>query len=226
MAERELPEKGRYPNNSNVARERSSIQQNSSARELPKKPKMSKVTKGEVIQKKTPIGRRLAEAFGAREGQGIFDYIFYDIIVPATKNMIIDSISDGVAMAFGEAPRGRRRRNTGSRYDYDRVSYVERDRRDDRYRGDDRRSLRKASTIRDFENLNFTNKDDADEVIGRLVDIIDQYGQASVADLYEAAGVTAPDYTVGNYGWYNLGSASPRRVRDGYTLDLPRPVLL
>lgn len=228
MAEVPMPE--RYPNNSNYAKDRETERRVRSDREddrgsKPERPKVKKVTKGKVVQRKAPLGKRLAEAFGAREGQGIFDYILCDIIIPATKNMIIDSISDGVAMAFGEAPRRRRRsRDRGTRYDYDRVSYRDDDRRDDRY--SDRRRARESSRVRDYEDLLFTSKDDADDVISKLVDLIDQTGEASVLDLYEAAGVDAPDYAVGNYGWFKLGSAYPRRVRDGYVLDLPKPQVL
>lgn len=228
MAERPMPE--RYPNNSNYARERETERRvrsgiENGTEEKTERQKVKKVTKGKVVQRKAPLGRRLAEAFGAREDQGIFDYIMCDIIIPATKNMIIDSISDGVAMAFGEAPRRRRHsRDRGSRYDYDRVSYRDDDRRDDRY--SERRRVRESSKVRDYERLVFTNKDDADDVISKLVDLIDQTGEASVLDLYEAAGMDAPDYAVGNYGWFKLGSAYPRRVRDGYVLDLPKPQIL
>lgn len=225
MAERPMPE--RYPNNSNIAREREAERRVRSDIDDGKdkkneRPKVKKVTKGKVVQRKAPISRRLAEAFGAREGQGIFDYIMCDIIIPATKNMIIDSISDGVAMAFGEAPRRRRRsRDRGTRYEYDRVSY----RDDDRY--SDRRRARESSRVRDYENIQFDRKDDAEDVINRLVDLIDQTGEASVLDLYEAAGLDAPDYAVGNYGWFKLGSACTRRIRDGYyVLDLPKPQIL
>lgn len=227
MAEHQLPERDQFPNNSRTAREDRTERRRPDRASQDARPKVEKVTKGTVIQKKPPLGRRLAQAFGAREGQGIFDYILCDIIIPATKNMIIDSISDGVAMAFGEAPRRRRRSRSdrgGSRFDYDRVSYRDDDRRGDRY--SDRRRTTESSSVRDYENLSFASKDDADEVISALVDIIDRCEYATVLDLYEAAGVQAPDYAVGNYGWYKLGSAYPRRIRDGYVLDLPKPVLL
>lgn len=226
MAERTLPDKTEFPNNSHAARERAASEPKIDRPTKEDRPKVKKVVKGKVTQKKQSLGRRLAEAFGAKEGQGIFDYILCDIIIPATKNMIIDSISDGVAMAFGEAPRRRRRSiDRGTRYAYDRVSYRDDDRRyDDRDR--DRRRARESAGVRDYESLSFTSKDDAEAVISALVDMIDVYGQASVLDLYEAAGIAAPDYAVGNYGWFKLGSASSRRIRDGYVLDLPRPVLL
>lgn len=224
MAERAIPEREQYPNNSDRAKEKAKADAKKPVKEV------TRVTKGKVHQRKKPLGRRFAEAFGAQEGQGVIEYILYDIIIPATKNMLLDSISDGVEMAlFGEV-RARRRRPGGgggqrSRYDYDRVSY----RNDDRDRRDmrDRRDRNRAN-LRDYEDIIFDSKADAEEVISGLVDLIDGYGQATVIDLYDLSGVTPPSdmYNMDNYGWTNLGSATSVRNRDGYVLNLPRAVLL
>lgn len=217
MADRAMPEL-KFPNNSDRAKE--------AAARKPIKKEIAKVTKGKVRQRKKPLGRRFAEAFGAKEGQSVIEYILYDIVIPATKNMLLDSISDGVEMAlFGEVRSGRRRRpsygGSRSRCEYDRVSYRDdRDRRDPRDRRD-----RLRANMRDYEDILFDSKADAEEVITGLVDMIDQYGQATVADLYDLSGVT-PEYTMDNYGWTNLSTATSRRDRDGYVLDLPRAVLL
>lgn len=216
MANRAMPERDPYPNNSDRAKE--------AQIKKPVKKEVAKVTKGKVRQRKKPLGRRFAEAFGAKEGQGVVEYILYDIIIPATKNMLLDSISDGVEMAlFGEVRSRRRRPSYGgqrSRYEYDRVSYRSDDRRDARDRRD-----RPRANMRDYEDILFDSKADAEEVITGLVDMIDQYGQATVADLYDLSGVT-PEYTMDNYGWTNLSSATSSRTRDGYVLNLPRAVLL
>lgn len=224
MAERPMPVSETYPNNSDRAKAR--------IQEEPQRPdKLDKVTHGKVVQKKKSFGRRFAEAFGAREGQGVMDYILYDIIIPATKNMIVDSIQNGAEMMiFGEIQGGRRRRggyDSGRGYRYDRVSYRDDDRRGygrDR-RDDDRGDRRAPSGMRDYEDIIFDSKEDAEDVISNLVDLIDAYGQATVADLYDLAGLT-PEYTCGNYGWRNLGSARSRHIRDGYVLDLPRAIVL
>ena len=52
-------------------------------------------------------------------------------------------------------------------------------------------------------------------------EIIDMYGRVSVADLYDLVGITG-NYTDNNYGWTNLASAEPIRVRDGYVIKLPK----
>lgn len=221
MAQRPMPEKDIYPNNSDRAR----IRQEQGDSE---KPKVRKVTKGKVIQKKKSAFKRIKEAFGIHESQGVLDYIFYDIIIPATKNMLMDSIANGAEMAiFGEA-RGRRdyrRGYSGSRYAYDQISY----RGDDYGRNRDRRDRdyreRAPSGVRDYEDIIFATQSDAEDVLTGLLDIIDAYDEARVADLYDLAGITA-EYTTGNFGWRNLSSARTKRVRDGYVLDLPRPIVL
>ncbi len=218
MANVNLPVREQYPNNSYTAKDKAEKE-----KKAPPK-KLERVTSGKVTKKKKPLGRRFAEAFGAKEGQGVFEYILYDIIIPATKNMLLDSISDGVEMAlFGEVRSRRRRldmssRNRG-RMEYDRISYrgETRDRRDNRDR------LR--ANMRDYEDIVFDSKADAEKVITGLVDMIDSYGQATVADLYDLSGIT-PEYTMDNYGWTNLSSATSSRTRDGYVLNLPRAVLL
>lgn len=228
MAERVVPVRENYPNNSERAKnelrkQKPSQESSENISEMPKK-----VIKGKIIKRKKTIGRRFAEAFGAREGQGVFDYILYDIIIPATQEMLVDSIIDGAQMAILGEVRGRRRRDNSygrSRpYAYDQVSY--RDNR--RYeRGVDRRDRcdsKDRAGLRDYEDIVF-EKNDAEDIISGLIDLIESYGQATVGDLYSLAGVT-PEYTVGGFGWTNLSRATVRRVRDGYVLDLPRPIAL
>ena len=52
-------------------------------------------------------------------------------------------------------------------------------------------------------------------------ELIDTYGQVSVADLYDLVGKSC-NYTDNNYGWTNLRNAEPVRVRDGYMLKMPK----
>lgn len=223
MAVRPMPEKESYPNNSDRARIRHE--------EEKEKPVAKKVTTGKVVQKKKSLARRMKEAFGINESQGVLDYIFFDIIIPATKNMLMDSIANGAEMMiFGETRSGRDYRRGyggGARYAYDRVSY----RGDDYGRGygrdrdRDRDHDRSPSGMRDYEDIIFTSQSDAEGVLTGLLDIIDAYDEARVADLYDLAGITA-EYTCGNYGWRNLSTARTKRTRDGYVLDLPRAIPL
>ena len=52
-------------------------------------------------------------------------------------------------------------------------------------------------------------------------ELIDMYGQVSVADLYDLVGKTC-EHTDNKYGWTNIRNAEPVRVRDGYLLKMPK----
>ena len=64
-------------------------------------------------------------------------------------------------------------------------------------------------------------RSEAEEVIQRMDELIDMYGVVSVADMYDLVGVSC-NYTDTKYGWTNIRSAEPVRVRDGYIIKLPK----
>lgn len=69
---------------------------------------------------------------------------------------------------------------------------------------------------------------DADGVLQVLENQIDQYGTASVVDLYDACGMSS-EYTDERWGWYELNRSNTRIRRLGsseFTLDLPSPTRL
>ena len=56
-------------------------------------------------------------------------------------------------------------------------------------------------------------------------ELIKEYGQVAVADLYDLVGITG-SYTDNKYGWTNLRNAEAIRDRDGYLLRLPKALPL
>ena len=66
----------------------------------------------------------------------------------------------------------------------------------------------------------------AENALRTMNDIIEQYGQATVADLYDTAGITRISYSFDKYGWTNLDGVMVIFTTIGYTLTLPqaRPV--
>ena len=226
MAKRELPEKPKVEvldavmssPTSNIRITSEEFPSNSKkSREAPKRPSGSKVIQGGVVQKKKTLGKRFAETFlGSDPGESA-NYTFYDIVIPAIKNMVFDGIE---IFLFGET-RGRRvdRGRSGHRA-YDRISYRDDGRRNERppwsapSRGGGR-----------HEDVEVETRSDAEAVLNRLADLIDEYGEATVADLNAAVGRRG-DFTDHKYGWTNISSARPVRTRDGYLIDLPRPIVL
>ena len=60
------------------------------------------------------------------------------------------------------------------------------------------------------------------EKLAVLGDIIEEYGLATVADLYDLCGITT-EYTDENWGWTSARYMSVIRSRRGYMLQLPKP---
>ena len=77
----------------------------------------------------------------------------------------------------------------------------------------------------DFQDLIFESRGEAEEVLTNLLDLIADYGVASVADLYDLVGITGP-FTDNKYGWTDLRTASVSRTREGYIINLPKAVAI
>ena len=184
---------------------------------LPEERKVEKVVNGPVRQRKKPIGKKLAETFVAEDVQEVKTYIFSDVIVPAVKDTLSEMVKQAIDMIlYGNTKTGRRDKPYG-RVSYS--SYYDRDERKDRARG-------RNQPTREFYDIVLDSRAEAEEVLDSLRDIVDQYGQASLADYHDLCGVTG-SYTDNKYGWTDLTRVSVSLVRgQGYVVDLPKAVLL
>lgn len=183
---------------------------------------VQKVVTGNVIRKKKPLGKRFREMFLGDDSQGVVEYVFADVLVPALKDMVTDAVSQGMErMIFGETRANNRRSKPsggGAFGSPNRVAY-------DRYssnnqRRDERPSGRKRG--HDFDHVILSSRAEAQDVINSLADIIDKYEAVSVKDLYEMVGETY-HFTDEKWGWVSMEGAMVRRVSIGYLLDMPKP---
>lgn len=213
MARVELPDSSlNYPGNSNTkTTESESV-----------KPKAQKIVKGKVTTKKPSFGRKFKEVFFGDESADVKSYILLDVLIPAIKDTISDVVSGGLDMLlFGEhRNRGRRSNNTGSYVSYSSY-YANGKQNQTRTRSVPSRGG-SGYAVRD---ITFESRGEAEEVLGNMIDTIKDYGTVSVGDLYDMIGEPGV-FTDNAWGWFDLGSASVRRVREGYMLILPRVVNL
>lgn len=197
-----LPE---YPSNSHKSREQT--EENSTT------PRVEKVIVGEVKQPKKSYLKKFIGLFISDDIEDVKSHVIFNIVIPAIKHAISDAVD--VAL-LGE--NGRKKPTTKSYTNYS-----------GRYISDDRdRRERERYNVRDayeIDDIILDNYGDADLVLDALNDRIEEYGMATVADLYDALGVTAK-HTDYNYGWNSIRTAKIVRVRNGYMLDLPRVIPL
>ena len=177
-----------------------------------------KVVKGTVKRQKKPFMKQIVETFVGEEVDSVGNYILHDVVIPAVKNTLSDAIQGGIEMLlFGDRDPNNRRHNNRNKPN---ISYTN-------YSKPGNVHHRRPGGVRSraMNDIVLDSRADAQEVLNSLVDLIDEYGEASIASLNDLIGVTGK-YTDNDYGWTNLNTARVSRVRDGYLLDLPKPIYL
>jgi len=204
--------KNTFPSNSKTVRKESQ----------PVKPedrKLEKVVTGSVKKQKRSFSKKLAETFLEDDTKSVGSYIFHDVLIPAAKAMISDMVGGGIEMLLFGEKRGRNTRREGNRSFTSYGSYYRPTGRD---RDSKDRDISRVGRARhNFDEIVLETRGEAEEVLSHLVDLIIDYNQATVADLYDLVGING-DFTDNKYGWTDLRNASVSRVRGGYLINLPR----
>lgn len=173
----------------------------------------------QVVQadvKKPSVRNRLMSAIFAGDFASLKEKLIFDVMAPMARDFIAGGLHNAINMAFYGKSDGR-----GSYTDYSksgsgsRVSF---------YGSASRAAAMSQETPRDAEierNLTFKTREDAYKVIDEMEDILDHYGQVTVADLCDICGVNA-DFTDNRYGWKSLKGAVVLKRSGAWVLDLPR----
>ena len=182
--------------------------------------KVNKVISGKVVSRKESFSEKAQNAILGDSIGNTCRYLLDDVIIPAVKNTVADIVQDGIeTILFGEVRRGHRGRGPNIKSALGRVSYnsiYASDRRDSR---DEIRYSRRRNDVRD---IILESRSEAEDVLSALVTIVEDYGQATVADLYDLVG-EAGTFTDNRIGWKSLSTAEVTRVREGYLVKLPAP---
>lgn len=76
-----------------------------------------------------------------------------------------------------------------------------------------------------YQDIVMPSQQQAEVVLANMFDLLNEYRVVTVANLYELANMSAAisDY---NFGWTSLDGARISKVREGFLLELPRPVII
>lgn len=191
---------GSYPGNSDRAKEKKDIVSVAKARV--KRESTAKKVVGEIIRE---------------DARSVGETVLWDVIIPTVKNLISDTVTRGIeSMLYGGDSRPRSRSSYSDYSGYSRPKGTH-DRPAERR---ERRSARHAEPERN--EIIFDTRSDANDVIDRMSDLIDQYGQVSLADLNALIGASS-NFIDDNWGWTDMGSFDVRQVRDGFMLTHDEP---
>lgn len=178
------------------------------------KKKVEQVTTQPVQVKKKTRGRKFLEAFVDEDAGNIKDYLIFDLLIPALKDGFVKGITSTVEMIFYGKGGGKSRNSGNPTY----VSYSSYSSKPSTSSGNTRRR------VVDYDDIIFNSRVEAEHVLDTLCGIIEQYGQASIADYYDCVGVTGRGYTDNDFGWMDLRSAYVTRRAGGWTINLPRAI--
>lgn len=203
----EIPD---YKSNSNKSKEAASAK--------PEK-RVEKAIVGTATKRKKSELRKFTDVFISEDVDSVKSYILMDVIIPAIKKAVVDVVSDGINMLmYGESgARSSKGGSLGSKISYQKY-YESRNDSGKSY------SRPRANTSLDYEDIVFESRGDAESVLSRMDELIENYGVVSVGDLYDMANISTDNYTINRYGWTNIRNASVVRIRDGYVIKLPKPM--
>jgi hypothetical protein len=185
----------------------------------PKDKLIKKVVTGEVIQKKPSILAKVKKTFFGGDFSSVVRYIGYEVLLPAFKDLAVDTASKGVERAIYGDTRPRTRGSSGlGRVNMQYDTPLRRPGRDYSTR---HRELGAGPRSRnDIGQILVSSKEEADRVLGIMFEAVEQYSVVSVADMYELLGMNT-NFTDQKWGWTNLRGSGVLQTRDGYLLDLP-----
>lgn len=179
--------------------------------------KVEKVVTGAVSVRKKSGLRELTEEFMTKDVDSVKNYVLLDVLIPAIKKAVSDIVTNGIDMLLYGESGGKRSGGVASKVSYRNYYDQRRDREDP--------TVQRAKTGYRYDEVVFDTRGDAESVLMRMEEIIEEYGMVAVADLYDLADIKGT-HTDFKYGWTDLHAAVPVRTRDGYILRLPKAMPL
>lgn len=187
--------------------------------EQPKK-NLDKVVTGKVIVKPVTISSRVKNIFFGGDINTAGSYVISEVLLPALRNLVVETISKGTdRLIYGESMHRRRPSNYSPRVQYN--NPINRGITQARsYLPDQRPIDRWTQGRKPFEDVIVGTKEEADMVVEQLTTVVDQYELVSVADLYELLGL--PSTHIDNkWGWTQLSAITVGQVREGWRISFP-----
>jgi hypothetical protein len=144
--------------------------------------------------------------------------LFSEIIKPALQSMFLDFGNEGLHMLIrGESSRAPHQKGGQP------IPYYQ------QYGIKKVQSLRqgppqKVQYVSDpYEDVYFVHRQEAEYVLGKMMERAAGYGRATMGDLYDLCGLDH-DRTAERWGWTDLGGVRVMHTTDGYLITFPDPI--
>lgn len=177
--------------------------------------KQSKSDRNKVVasgkEKKKTFGRRVLDSFFTVTKEEIQNRFIDELLIPGIKHSLEDFVH---FILFQDRLRPSRRRDRDDdRGGLRRIDYS------GRYSDEVRDSF--ISRRAKQPELVFDTRDEAEEVLQTMFEYLDDYKRVTVKDLYTLADMPT-NYTMTDWGWYDLSDAVVLRCEEGFLLQMPK----
>lgn len=187
--------------------------------------RVERVTSANAVRRRRSLGKQFRSTFIGGDGKTAMQYVIFNVFIPAAKETLVEGAHSWIEkLVYGD----HRPRRGGGGPMSGALGYVSYNRMGRQPQRDDRppmpQTLSRMSRARQsFDEIIIPSRQEAEEVLDRLFDLISKYDTATVADLYELTGLSS-SHTDHKWGWEELRGASVGRIRGGgYLLNLPEP---
>ena len=189
---------------------------------MDEKPKMKKIVSGTATKKRPSLKEKFVGVFFQESVDDLKKYIWSDIVIPAIRDLISDTVNRGSDfLLYGQSrrpsPKGRTFNTTSGYVPYNAVSTPTRAAQQAQP-STQRNSIAPTDVV-------LSDKGEAEAVLDALIETVDYYGQASRGDLLDSCGMRT-EHTDYKWGWKDLSTAAVVRIRDGYLIKMPREIPL
>lgn len=181
--------------------------------------KIEKVISGTAKTKQKSGVSKVTNALFAEDLKSVIPFVIDEYVIPIAKKGIFEAFNAVLeTLIYGKDGRPRK----GNSSNNGRPSYQDYYDKKDRERG-----VPASRNWSDYEadDIWLEDRGDAEAVLWRMRDYLEEYGTVSVAEAKQFAGLKY-EYTDNKYGWTDLRAAYVSRIRDGYLIVLPRAVPL
>ena len=176
---------------------------------LAEKPKAQKIVSGKAKLKK----KGFFDFLVSEDASSVKSYLLSDVLVPNIKRLIQELVTSGInQLLYGNDYKPSKSSTSTSRVSYNNFSNQTVN-QPKRLKGND---------IIEIEVDTYT---DSQNVIYQLQALVDQYNQATIADLYDLVGIDG-DFTDNNYGWKDLTRVSVIPYGRKFIIRMPRFIAL
>lgn len=187
---------------------------------IPEK-KIEKVISGAAKAKQKSGISKMTNVLFAEDIKSVIPFVIDEYVIPIFKKGVYETFTAMMdAMLYGKGGRPRNGNNSSNSGKPSYQGYYDKQR--DRERG-----VPASRNWSDYEadDIWLEDRGDAEAVLWKMRDYLNEYGTVSVAEAKQFAGLRY-EYTDNKYGWTDLRSAYVTRIRDGHLIVLPRAVPL